>query len=222
MNLDSKDQLIAYFEENLWYYPLDSVPCPAGLSDLECDTLEALARYKLGYEGGLQYYKYTDRTVHNGMHYFYSLTAYDHIISRGIPTEVGKYGDPSSNFQYVVPLSDGQTADTYRQEEVYVVPNPATAESMTPWQLEPNMDDPTGIKIEFRNLPACRNTVRIYTLSGDLVEILYHDGTDGHGTLMWDLVSRNGQDVTSGVYLFAVEPEDGSFPRTIGKFVIIR
>jgi hypothetical protein len=39
---------------------------------------------------------------------------------------------------------------------------------------------------------------------------------------MWDLVSRNGQNVTSGVYLFAVEPDDEKFNRTIGKFVVIR
>jgi len=40
--------------------------------------------------------------------------------------------------------------------------------------------------------------------------------------LIWDLLSRNGQDVTSGVYLFSVEPSDGRFPRTVGKFVVIR
>jgi hypothetical protein len=84
------------------------------------------------------------------------------------------------------------------------------------------MDDPTGIKVEFRNLPACRSAVRIFTLAGDLVQVLYHDGSGGGGTLVWDLVSRNSQDVTSGVYLFAVEPADGNFPRTIGKFVVIR
>jgi hypothetical protein len=84
------------------------------------------------------------------------------------------------------------------------------------------MDDPTGIKVEFRNLPACYATVRIYTLAGDLVEVLYHDGSEGRGTLRWDLVSRNGQDVTSGVYLFSVEPDDNSFNRTVGKFVVIR
>jgi hypothetical protein len=222
INLDNKDQLIAYFEENLWYYPLDSVPCPAGLSNLECDTLEALARYKLGYEGGLQYYKYIDTDVHNGMHYFYSLTAYDHLLVGGEPIRPNKFGDPSSNFQYTVPLSDAQGADGFEEEKVYVVPNPATTETMVPWELEPNMDDPTGIKVEFRNLPACRSTVRIYTLAGDLVEVLFHDGTDGRGTMMWDLVSRNGQDVTSGVYLFSVEPDDGKFDRTIGKFVVIR
>jgi hypothetical protein len=139
-----------------------------------------------------------------------------------VPTRTGYYGDPASNFQYITPLSEAQQSETYEEKEVYVVPNPATANAMEPWQLEPNQDDPTGIKVEFRNLPKCTSAVRIYTVAGDLVETLYHDGTAGNGTLPWDLVSRNGQDVTSGVYLFSVEPDDGKFSRTIGKFVVIR
>ncbi len=220
--LSNKEALIKMFEENVWYFPLDTVPCPPGLTDVECDTIEALARFNLGFEGGLQYYKYIDYDVHNGMNYFYSVTAYDHVIVGGQPARVGKFGDPSSNFQFVIPLSDSQEAEEFDADKVYVVPNPATAASLEPSKLEPNMDDPTGIKVEFRNLPACRNTVRIFTLSGDLVETLSHDGTNGHGTLPWNLVSRNGQDVTSGVYMFAVEPEDSRFDRVIGKFVVIR
>ena len=221
-NVAGKDEIIAYFEENLYYFPLDNVPCPPGLSGLECDTLEALARYKLGFEGGAQYYKYVDTSVHNGMHYFYSVTAYDHVISSGVPVRAGKYGDPSSNFHYVNPLSDAQAAEVFDEGEVYVVPNPATTRSMVPWRLEPNMDDPTGIKVEFRNLPRTSCTVRIFTISGDLVEVLQHNGTEGGGSLPWDLVSRNGQDVTSGVYLFSVTPDDKRFKETVGKFVVIR
>jgi hypothetical protein len=222
INLPDKDKLTAFFEQSVYYAPLEKVPCPPGLSELECDTLEALARYNLGFEGGLQYYKYVDNTVHDGMHYFYSVTAYDHVTSAGVPKKVGYYGDPSSNFQYVTPLSSAQSAEGYQQKEVYVVPNPATRKTMEPWQLFPNQDDPTGIKVEFRNLPRCRSTVRVFTVAGDLVQVLIHDGSSGNGTLRWDLVSRNGQDITSGVYLFAVEPEDKAFPRTIGKFVVIR
>jgi hypothetical protein len=221
-NLPDKEKIIEMFEESVWYFPLDTVPCPPGLTDSECDTIEALARYNLGFEGGMRYYKFVDTDVHNGMHYFYSVTAYDHVLSHNVPVKVGKFGDPAANFQYIVPLSDAQECETYDETEVYVVPNPATVETMEPWSLEPNMDDPTGIKVEFRNLPKCFCTVRVYTVAGDLVEIMYHDGTTGHGTLMWDLVSRNGQDVTSGVYLFSVEPEDNCFQRTIGKFVVIR
>ena len=43
------------------------------------------------------------------------------------------------------------------------------------------------------------------------------------GTIAWDLVSRNGQDVTSGVYIFSVETDtNDAFKRKIGKFVVIR
>lgn len=220
--LPERDKLVAMFEESVRHFPMDTVPCPPGLTDLECDTLEALARYNLGFEGGFKYYTYVDENVHNGMHYFYAVTAFDHMMRDGEPVGLGKYGDPSSNFAYVVPLSDAQEAEDYCDEEVYVVPNPATSETMNPWRLLPNMGDPTGIKVEFRNLPACFSTVRIYTVAGDLVEVLHHDGADGHGTLMWDLVSRNGQDVASGVYLFVVDPGDGGFARTVGKFVVIR
>lgn len=219
--MQDREHLISYFEENLYYSPLDSVPCPPGLTDEVCDTLEAIARYNLGFEGGLQYYKFVDENVHNGMHYFYSIVAYDHTILYGMPYGPGKYGDPASNFQYTYPVGAPALPGT-EEDLVFVVPNPATASSMSPWRLEPNMDDPTGIKIEFRNMPGCRATVRVFTIAGDLVAVLHHEGNVVNGSLGWDLVSRNGQDVTSGVYLFTVDPEDGRFPRSTGKFTVIR
>jgi len=71
-------------------------------------------------------------------------------------------------------------------------------------------------------LPESRGKIRVYTLKGDLVEEIDFDGRNGTGTVEWDLVSRNGQDVTSGIYLFSAEPEDNNFSRKVGKFVIIR
>ncbi len=220
LGLPQRNEIIQMFGESVYYAPLDPVPCPPGLTGEECDTLEAIARYNLGFEGGRQYYKFIDYDVHNGMHYFYSVTTFDHLLVEGVPVAVNYYGDPSTNFHYTTPVSDAQPAAGYNVNEVYVVPNPATSETMEPWRLEPNQDDPTGIKVEFRNLPACQSTVRIFTVAGDLVEILYNDPSDG--TLAWDLVSRNGQDVTSGIYLFSVEPVDESLPRHIGKFTVIR
>lgn len=220
LGLEQRDAIIGMFEESVYYAPLDPVPCPPGLTDEECDTLEAIARYNLGLEGGKQYYKYIDDKVHNGMHYFYSVTTFDHLLVEGVPVAVNYYGDPSTNFHYTTPVSDAQSIARYDENLVYVVPNPATSETMEPWRLEPNQGDPTGIKVEFRNLPACMVTVRIYTVAGDLVEILYNDGSNG--TLAWDLVSRNGQDVTSGIYLFSVESEDDGFPKSVGKFIVIR
>ncbi|HWN80515.1 MAG TPA: T9SS type A sorting domain-containing protein, partial [Candidatus Udaeobacter sp.] len=100
-------------------------------------------------------------------------------------------------------------------ENVTVVPNPYLASAG--WDLKPNPTDPTGTKVAFNHLPAS-STVRIFTLSGDLVETLTPLDQDG-GTSYWDLISRNGQDVASGIYLYSVDSPAGS---KIGKLVIVR
>jgi hypothetical protein len=220
--LEEKSDLIKMFEESLLYAPVDTIPCPPGLTGEECDTLEAIARFNLGLEGGRRYYKFIDRDVKNGMHYFYSVVSYDHVLKSGVPTDLGRFNTPSASFLYVSPQSSAQEVDEYNERQIYVVPNPVTTENMDPWILQANNDDPSGLKLEFRNLPACRNTVRIFTVSGDLVQVLHHDGRDGNGTLPWNLLSRNGQEIASGIYLFSVDPDDGRFSDAIGKFIVIR
>jgi hypothetical protein len=43
--------------------------------------------------------------------------------------------------------------------------------------------------------------------------------TPGDGQARWNLISRNGQDVVSGIYLFTVASKRGA---ERGKFVLIR
>ena len=106
---------------------------------------------------------------------------------------------------------------------IYVYPNPATPRSLAQFQeLFPNADDPTGMRVMFTNLPQARNTISIYTLDGDLVTEQIHDGRDGYGQISWNLVSRNGQQVVSGVYLYVVQSDDSRFDDFIGKFVVVR
>ncbi len=165
---------------------------------------------------------------HSGAHYFYSVTATDHKLddtdADGVLEVVGPglAGDPSSNFVYSNPPTNALVQAQFAEasNEIYVVPNPATPQSLKDWQLLPNNDDPTGVKVEFHHLPQKRGTVTIYTLSGDKVVELPFDGSGGDGSLAWDLLSRNGQEITSGVYLYSVEAE--GFERFIGKFVVIR
>ena len=145
------------------------------------------------------------------MYYFYSVTAFDYT---------DKYGEPSSNFMLTSPMSKFGTGEDTRTGKIFVVPNPVTMESVEPWKLGKNMDDPSGVKLEFRMLPPSENTIRIYTLAGDLVETIMHDGMSG--TAAWDLISRNGQEVTSGIYLYSVEPHNTNYDTFVGKFVIIK
>ncbi len=221
-NVPERETLITAFEESLYYSPIETPACPPGLTREMCDTIETIARHNLELEGGKKYYKFVDESAKNGLPYFYSVVAYDHQYSGSKPSGLGRFNSPSANFVYTQALSKAQEAGSYNKAMVYAVPNPVTTESMAPWTLGPTNDDASGLKVELRNLPKCRSVIRIFTIAGDLVQKIDHDGGEGNGTVEWNLVSRNGQDVGSGVYIFAVEPQDGRFERTIGKFVIIR
>jgi 5-hydroxyisourate hydrolase-like protein (transthyretin family) len=97
------------------------------------------------------------------------------------------------------------------------VPNPFRAHA--PWDRPPVPGDTFARHLDFLGLPRARSTIRIYTLAGDLVQTLDHDGTRGDGQARWDLISRNGQDIASGIYLFTVE-SGGS--HQVGRFVVMR
>jgi len=66
------------------------------------------------------------------------------------------------------------------------------------------------------NLPAARNTINIYTVSGDLVQTLTHDGPPDRPHQL-EFMSRNGQEIVSGVYLYTVMADDDGFTTTWGS-----
>ena len=102
--------------------------------------------------------------------------------------------------------------------DVFVVPNPYVAQST----FEPANPFITGRgerRIYFMNLPP-QCTIRIYTITGELVQTLTHDSTVDDGQEPWDLTSRDGMDVAFGVYLFHVDaPGVGE---TVGRFALIK
>ncbi len=203
-----------------------SGPCPANGKCAPIQTRHGPVNARCNSAGLCQE---TAPPPHSGAHYFYSVTATDHKLESGpndtlVPAGPGLAGDPSSSFVYLNPPTEALAPEDAGKEdtEIYVVPNPATPTSMAPWKLDPNNDDPTGSKIEFHHLPRSAGKVTVFTLAGDLVQEIVFDGTTGNGSLRWDLVSRNGQDVTSGVYLYTVEADDARFKRFVGKFVVVR
>ena len=73
-------------------------------------------------------------------------------------------------------------------------------------------------RIEFRGLPkSC--TIRIYTVHGDLVETLHHDGSND-GYIPWNLRTKDNLDVAPGLYVFHVD--GGTYGESIGKFAVIK
>lgn len=180
-----------------------------------------------------RYYEYVDNNVHNGYIYFYSVTATDHAmdLAGGGTGQLrirgqGQSGDPGSSFSDTRPASPAQTPEQRQTlgPNIFVYPNPATPSSMGDFQpLNPNSEDPTGVRVNFANLPQAENAIKIYTLDGDLVQEIQHNGFTSGGEASWNLVSRNGQEIVSGIYLYTVQsPGDSRFEDFIGKFVVVR
>jgi hypothetical protein len=158
-------------------------------------------------------YALTDRLVLNGFDYVYVVTSLvDVDLSGGL---VQRYETPRvTGFERRV---TPQAASRPAAGGVWVVPNPFRARAA--WDRPPIGGDGLTTHLDFMGLPKAKSTIQIFTLAGDLVQVLEHDGAGGDGQEAWDLVSRSGQDVESGVYLFTVE---SSLGRQIGRFVVIR
>ena len=99
----------------------------------------------------------------------------------------------------------------------YVVPNPYVGSA----SFEPERFAVSGRgerRMEFRGLPA-KSTVRIFSVLGELVQTLHHDGSND-GYVTWNLRTKDNLDVAPGLYIFRVEAE-GTAPQ-MGKFAIIK
>jgi hypothetical protein len=77
---------------------------------------------------------------------------------------------------------------------------------------------PASKELKFVGLPA-KATVRIYSMSGVLVDMISHEDASGGGSTPWDLRNRSGQYVASGVYFFHVSTPEGK--THVGKFTVI-
>ncbi len=110
-----------------------------------------------------------------------------------------------------------------RLEKIKVVPNPYLASSLFD-------SSPHKRSIMFTHLPL-RAVIRIYTVSGNLVNILHHGpGMEGSlggandrnsGLFSFDLTTRFGDRMASGIYYFHVQDEETG-EKYLGKFSIIQ
>jgi len=171
-------------------------------------------------------YTYIDHSPQNGFLYFYSVTAFD-STGRGTLVAEQEGRQAAVEADGVVPQG-AATATASSTGAPYVVPNPYRGRA--DWDLRPDATDPTGTHVDFLRLPGDWQQIRIYTVSGDLVQVIHPDDAmpNGHaqrettddGQASWNLVSRNGQDVVSGIYIFSVQSANAGTSR--GKFTVIR
>ncbi len=113
---------------------------------------------------------------------------------------------------------DEEILQQQQDQKPYVVPNPYVAAA----SFEPQRFAVSGRgerRIEFRGLPqSC--TIRIFTVSGELVRTLQHNGDVTQGYVAWDLRTKDNLEVAPGLYIFHVESE--MTDPYIGKFAIIK
>lgn len=162
-----------------------------------------------------------------GWQYLLAVTAFDSgDAEAGLdPFESSRGASARRVFAGTPAVSDGSRA-------VGVYPNPYRVNAA--WDGATNRTR----KLNFYNLPP-RASVRIYTLAGEIVAELDHDGAEYTGDIRWyddfsgenreqsggehswDILSESGLDLSSGLYFFSVENLDSGDIQT-GKFVIIK
>ncbi|MGH7740647.1 MAG: hypothetical protein ACRENS_01345 [Candidatus Eiseniibacteriota bacterium] len=162
-------------------------------------------------------YHDVDSTAKDGFDYYYLVTTvmdFAYVDRFGANVTRRIEGPITARFeQRITPAAASRPTSGL----VWVVPNPFRAQAG--WDRPVVPGDPLTRHIDFMGLPQARSTIRIYTVAGDFVAQLDHDGSGGDGEAAWNLISRNGQDVMSGIYMFTV---DSSLGHQMGHFVVIR
>jgi hypothetical protein len=104
-------------------------------------------------------------------------------------------------------------------DDIRVVPNPYIATN----SMEQSVRNPylnQGRKIRFDNVPS-RCVIRIFTVSGYLVDKIEVDNSPENGAVFWDLLTNEGLEVAAGIYIYHVEAKDTG-DKKMGKFAIIK
>ena len=173
------------------------------------------------------HYKFENMEIKDGWLNYYAITAYD----RGDPDANLASLESSiySNRVYVYPGNAKSEGDIWVGDPT-VYPNPYRGQAL--W-------DGYGSRSKmlwFRNIPK-EAEIRIFSLAGDLVDVIQHDvsykGSDvanineqknplmAGGEHAWDMITMHDQATASGLYLFTVEDKISGTIRE-GKFLIIK
>ncbi|MDP8210926.1 MAG: hypothetical protein P9M05_08930, partial [Candidatus Stygibacter australis] len=180
-----------------------------------------------------RYYKASINHPPKGIEYYVAATAWDRgMPSLNIPV-LESARDIDANMKVFFPGSQAQDD----LDNIYVVPNPYISHSKFDGRKTNDIKGDKSRRLWFANLPE-RCTIKIWTLAGDLVEVLEHDGNNNYEEILsvskaavqaqaaggiepWDLLTRYNQIPAPGIYLFSVHDHD-SGKKKVGKFVIIK
>jgi hypothetical protein len=180
------------------------------------------------------YYKFELNNLLNGWQYVFVITSFDEGDA-----ELGLSPLESSFVENTFRVWSGTGVNDFTSKDqatkVGVYPNP--------YKINAAWDGSTAQtkKIYFFNLPS-QCDITIYTLAGDVVQVLYHDaatysGDDiewygnyagsadqrifSGGEHAWDILSESKQSIMQGIYLFSVKDLNSGIVQQ-GQFVIVK
>jgi len=104
-------------------------------------------------------------------------------------------------------------------DKISVVPNPYVVTNPLEQLDRQNPRDRGPRRVYFNHLPAAC-TIRIYTITGELVNTLIHKSTIDDGKKYWDLTTSDNFPIAYGVYLFHVDA--GKLGEVISRFAVIK
>jgi hypothetical protein len=201
------------------YVLLEQLSLESGLLDDDAYLADPPETVYTATDTTVYYYEYKVSPVLENWPLYVAVTSYD----RGYEPLKLESLESSVNYnaQLIIPSKSVQTA---KSADPSVVPNPYRIDGNYPdlywedWQNKGATWTEFKRRIDFVNLPGeCK--IRIYTLNGDLVDTVVNPDDDSRES--WDLLSKDIQSITSGIYLFSVEPKTGG-DVYVGKFVIIK
>ena len=110
--------------------------------------------------------------------------------------------------------------DTQNINKIRVVPNPYYSAHAYEAPLAPGITSGRGQRrIIFTNVPS-DGVLSIFTVRGQHVITLEHEGDIMNCTIEWNLRSKENLDISYGVYFFVMESK--IFKSQSGKFAIIK
>ena len=102
--------------------------------------------------------------------------------------------------------------------DIAVVPNPyVVAASWEPRHVFTSGRGPR--KLDFINLPS-ECTIKIFTLSGYLVDTIEHQSGFESGVASWNLLSKDDLEIAYGIYIYHIDAP--GIGETTGKFAVIK
>ncbi len=118
------------------------------------------------------------------------------------------------------PESDLNTAKiSESMADIKVVPNPYVASN----SMEPAVSNPLlnqRRRLMFTHIPA-QCTIKIFTVSGILVDEIDVNNQPDNGMVHWDLTTKEGLEIAAGMYIYYVK-STATGDEKIGKFAVIK